>query len=238
MTIARRAFLSLGPLAAWVLAESFLDSRLPGRAWLGGAAEAAPASRPLVQEYPPIAISAHFPVRNLSLPSSYGERLSRWTLRIEGLVRHPRVFDLEGFKAAFPEVTSINRLVCVEGWSAIAAWGGARLSDVLARVEPLPAARYVVFHAADYSRELRRPFYGSLSLEDAQHPQNLLAYQMNDHPLAIEHGAPLRLRVANQLGYKSTKFVHRIELVRSLDGIGRGRGGYWEDRGYSYRPYL
>ncbi|HEY9856226.1 MAG TPA: molybdopterin-dependent oxidoreductase, partial [Stenomitos sp.] len=124
------------------------------------------------------------------------------------------------------------------GWSAIAAWTGARLADVLARARPLPDARYVVFHAADYSRELMRPFYGSLSLEDARHAQNLLVYELNGSPLTIEHGAPLRLRVSNQLGYKSTKFIHRIEVVRSLEGIGRGRGGYWEDRGYSYRPYL
>lgn len=237
MKLTRRAFLSLAPLAAWGVAEALLD--LPGWArWLDSVAQAAPASRKLVREYPPSAISRDFPVRNLSLPEDYAQRLDRWTLRIEGLVRHPRVFTLKTFKQAFPRVTSINRLVCIEGWSAIAAWTGARLGDVLDRVEPLAGARYVVFHAADYSRELQRRFYGSLSLDDAHHPQNLLAYELNGRPLPLEHGAPLRLRVPNQLGYKSTKFIYRIEVVRSLEGLGRGKGGYWEDRGYPFQPYL
>ncbi|HEY9856780.1 MAG TPA: hypothetical protein V6D05_13640, partial [Stenomitos sp.] len=120
MTITRRAFMSLAPMAAWMAAESLLDRQLPRWAHLlGDEARAAPASRSLVREYPPSAISPTVPVRNLSLPADYARRLEGWTLRLGGLVQHPEVFGLEAFKTAFPKVTSINRLVCIEGWSAI-----------------------------------------------------------------------------------------------------------------------
>lgn len=238
-SLSRRAFLSLWPAAPWVIAQAAFEFPIGNWGhWLDAAAWAASPRSPRVREYPRTAISTVFPVRNLSLPADYPQRIRRWRLTLDGLVRQPGVFDLQAFKAAFPKVSSINELVCVEGWSAIAEWTGARLGDVLKSVEPLASARYVVCHAADYSRELRLPFYGSLSLEDAYHPQTLLAYEMNGHPLPLAHGAPLRLRVPGQLGYKSTKFVHRIELVASLESVGRGQGGYWEDRGYSYRADL
>jgi len=66
------------------------------------------------------------------------------------------------------------------------------------------------------------------------HPQTLLAYDMNDRPLTVRHGAPLRLRVERQLGYKMAKYVMRIEAIESFQGIARGKGGYWEDRGYEW----
>ena len=69
---------------------------------------------------------------------------------------------------------------------------------------------------------------------DAAHPQTILAYEMNDAPLPVAHGAPLRLRVERQLGYKMAKYVMRIEAIESFDALGRGRGGFWEDRGYEW----
>ena len=69
---------------------------------------------------------------------------------------------------------------------------------------------------------------------DARHPQTLLAYEMNGEVLPVPHGAPLRLRVERQLGYKHAKYIKRIEAVASLEGIGGGKGGYWEDRGYEW----
>ena len=93
---------------------------------------------------------------------------------------------------------------------------------------------YVVCHAADFDKRSRKPYYGSLALLDAAHPQVLLAYEMNGAPLTVDHGAPLRLRVPTQLGYKSTKFVHRVTLVADLASLGGGRGGYWEDAGYEH----
>jgi len=97
----------------------------------------------------------------------------------------------------------------------------------------LPAARYVVFHCADdFDGD---PYYESIDLIDAYHPQTILAWGMNDQLLSVGHGAPLRLRVERQLGYKQAKYVMRVELVPSLDQIGAGKGGYWEDAaGYQW----
>jgi DMSO/TMAO reductase YedYZ molybdopterin-dependent catalytic subunit len=95
------------------------------------------------------------------------------------------------------------------------------------------AARYVVFHCADDSGGV--PYYESIDLIDAYHPQTILAWGMNDQLLPVGHGAPLRLRLERQLGYKNAKFVMRVEAVDSLAHIGGGKGGYWEDRsGYQW----
>ncbi|WP_311946294.1 molybdopterin-dependent oxidoreductase [Halomonas piscis] len=122
---------------------------------------------------------------------------------------------------------------CVEGWSCIGQWTGVALGDVLDRVGVRDTARFVVFHCADrYSGgDL---YYESLDLREAYHPQTLLAYDLNDASLPIANGAPLRLRAERQLGYKMAKYLMRIELVESLDHIGRGQGGFWEDRGYNW----
>jgi DMSO/TMAO reductase YedYZ molybdopterin-dependent catalytic subunit len=101
------------------------------------------------------------------------------------------------------------------------------------KVEPLPTAKFVVFHCADVDDE-GVAYYESMALADCYHPQTLLAYELNGYPLDIPHGAPLRLRFERQLGYKHAKYVMRIELVESLAGIGGGRGGYWEDQGYEW----
>jgi DMSO/TMAO reductase YedYZ molybdopterin-dependent catalytic subunit len=71
-------------------------------------------------------------------------------------------------------------------------------------------------------------------MDDAFHPQTILAYEMNDEALPVKNGAPLRLRVERQLGYKHAKYVMRIELVDSFAGIAGGKGGYWEDQGYQW----
>ena len=78
------------------------------------------------------------------------------------------------------------------------------------------------------------PYYESIDLEDAFHPQTILAYEMNDAVLPVANGAPVRLRVERQLGYKHAKYVMRIELVESFAGIAGGKGGYWEDQGYQW----
>ena len=90
-----------------------------------------------------------------------------------------------------------------------------------------PEARYIVFHCADDFRGTA--YYESIDLVDAFHPQTILACGMNDADLPVGHGAPLRLRVERQLGYKHAKFVMRVEAVASLAGIGQGKGGFWED---------
>jgi DMSO/TMAO reductase YedYZ molybdopterin-dependent catalytic subunit len=135
-----------------------------------------------------------------------------------------------------PARTQITRHDCVEGWSCIGQWTGVPLAHVLERAGVQDKARYVVFHCADTLEPASDggQYYESIGFEDAYHPQTILAYAMNGQPLPIPHGAPLRLRVERQLGYKMAKYVMRIELVESYAGIGQGRGGYWEDRGYEW----
>jgi DMSO/TMAO reductase YedYZ molybdopterin-dependent catalytic subunit len=156
---------------------------------------------------------------------------SDWRLKVYGLVRRPLSLSLADLKALAAR-TQITRHDCVEGWSAIGQWTGVQLGRVLAAAGLAPNARYVVFHCAD-NLDLD-PYYESIDLFDAFHPQTLLAYALNGKPLTVTNGAPLRLRVERQLGYKQAKYVMGVELVDRLDAIGGGKGGYWEDRGYEW----
>ncbi|WP_423141182.1 molybdopterin-dependent oxidoreductase [Parablastomonas sp. CN1-191] len=153
---------------------------------------------------------------------------AQWALAVDGLVRRPLRLPLSALKA-MPQRRQITRHDCVEGWSAIGQWQGPQLAGVLALAGVLPAARYAVFHCADSFGT--RPYYESIDLHDALHPQTILAWAMNGAPLSEGHGAPLRLRVERQLGYKHAKFVMRIELADSLARFYGGKGGYWEDAG-------
>ena len=159
-----------------------------------------------------------------------------WRLRVDGLVAKPLEFSLADLRN-LPQRTQITRHDCVEGWSAIGKWQGVPLRVVLQRATLLPAARFVVFHCADvYERAAdgTGQYYESIDLIDAFHPQTILAHSLNDVPLPVGHGAPLRLRVERQLGYKHAKYVMRIELTDQLGRFGRGKGGFWPDRGYEW----
>ena len=159
---------------------------------------------------------------------------STYRLVVDGLVEAPASLSLADLRA-LPSRTQITRHDCVEGWSAIAKWKGARLSALLESVRLKPDARFAVFHCADPMAEDGTDFYyESIDLEDAFHPQTILAYEMNDAALPVANGAPIRLRVERQLGYKHAKYVMRIELVPSFAHIAGGRGGYWEDLGYQW----
>jgi DMSO/TMAO reductase YedYZ molybdopterin-dependent catalytic subunit len=116
---------------------------------------------------------------------------------------------------------------------AIGKWKGAKLASLLEIVQPKAAARYVVFHCSDpMENDGTSPYYESIDFEDAYHPQTILAYELNDKTLPVPNGAPVRLRVERQLGYKHAKYLMRIELVESFANIAGGKGGYWEDLGY------
>jgi DMSO/TMAO reductase YedYZ molybdopterin-dependent catalytic subunit len=156
-----------------------------------------------------------------------------YRLQVGGLVAQPRAYSLDELKA-LPSRTQITRHDCVEGWSAIGKWKGVQLGRVLEQVEPLPPARYVVFHCADPMDHLGTRYYESIDMEDAWHAQTLLAYELNDAPLPIKNGAPIRVRVERQLGYKMAKYIMQIQLVERLDDIAGGKGGYWEDHGYEW----
>jgi DMSO/TMAO reductase YedYZ molybdopterin-dependent catalytic subunit len=156
-----------------------------------------------------------------------------WRLRVDGRVERPMEFSLAQLRA-MPSRTQITRHDCVEGWSAIGKWQGVPLATVLDLVKPAADARYVVFRCADPMDDDGTKYYESIDLEDAYHPQTILAYDLNDRTLPIANGAPLRVRIERQLGYKMAKYIMRIELVDSFAHVGGGKGGYWEDGGYEW----
>lgn len=196
--------------------------------------------RSMAQEFTEADLSPTFRSNGTSMPATadYGALVAggfeAYRLEVGGLVETPTSLSLSELRA-LPSRTQITRHDCVEGWSAIGKWKGARLSALLEAVQPKPEARYVVFHCADPKEsDGTRPYYESIDMEDAFHPQTILAYELNGRTLPIPNGAPLRLRVERQLGYKHAKYVMRIELVANFKGIRGGKGGYWEDQGYEW----
>jgi DMSO/TMAO reductase YedYZ molybdopterin-dependent catalytic subunit len=159
-----------------------------------------------------------------------------YRLVVDGLVERPLSLSLDQLRA-LPSRTQITRHDCVEGWSSIGKWTGARLGPLLDQAGLKKNARYIVFHCGDTLEQTldgSGQYYESIDLIDAYHPQTILAYAMNDKVLPVAHGAPLRLRVERQLGYKHAKYIMRVEAVDDLAPIGRGKGGFWEDRGYEW----
>jgi DMSO/TMAO reductase YedYZ molybdopterin-dependent catalytic subunit len=136
-----------------------------------------------------------------------------WRLSVEGRVATPRTFSLAELKK-LPSRTQITRHTCEEGWTAIGQWTGVPLSLVLDAASILPVARFVVFYSYD-------DWVDSIDLLDALHPQTILAYGMNGRDLPIPHGAPVRLRVERQLGYKSMKYLQRIVVTDEFDDGGK-----------------
>jgi DMSO/TMAO reductase YedYZ molybdopterin-dependent catalytic subunit len=164
------------------------------------------------------------------------ENFANWRLVVDGLVDTPLQLSLAELRQ-LPARTQITRHDCVEGWSCIGKWRGAPLKQMLDRAGLKANARYIVFHCADNLEETldgSGRYYESIDLIDAFHPQTILAYDMNGAPVSVAHGAPLRLRVERQLGYKMAKYVMRVEAVADFASLGRGRGGFWEDRGYEW----
>lgn len=192
----------------------------------------------LAQEFSPALVSANFRPNGSTDPDDPAYRahaaagFADWKLVVDGLVERPLTLSLAELRAQ-PARTQITRHDCVEGWSDIAKWTGARLGPLLDRAGLKPDARYIVFHCAD-SLDGETKYYESIDLIDAYHAQTLLAYDMNDAPLPIANGAPVRLRVERQLGYKHAKYVMRVEAVASFAKLEGGQGGYWPDRGYEW----
>jgi DMSO/TMAO reductase YedYZ molybdopterin-dependent catalytic subunit len=192
----------------------------------------------LAPEFSAAEMSPVFRTNGTNMPTSsdYATHLASnfrdWRLVVDGVVARPQALSLDQIRR-MPARNQITRHDCVEGWSAIGKWTGVPLKLLLDQAGVSRAARYVVFHCADNFGA--RPYYESIDLIDAYHPQTMLAWGMNDQPLAVGHGAPLRLRVERQLGYKHAKYVMRVEAVSDLAGIGGGKGGYWEDvSGYQW----
>ena len=191
----------------------------------------------LAPEFTEADISPHFRANGSTDPDdpSYQSMaqsgFADWQLEVGGLVDHPLQLSLRDLRA-MPSRTQITRHDCVEGWSVIGKWRGAQLRDVIAAAQPLTGARYVVFWCMDDDGSGTK-YYESLDMHQAIHPQAVLAYELNGEVIPPKNGAPIRLTVPTQLGYKSAKHVQKIEVVAGLGG-NYGRGGYWEDRGYEW----
>jgi DMSO/TMAO reductase YedYZ molybdopterin-dependent catalytic subunit len=192
----------------------------------------------LAQEFTEADISPVFKPNGTTEPDTdeyqtlMGENFASYALQVDGLVDRPGALTLAQLNA-LAQRTQITRHDCVEGWSAIGKWQGVPLAALLAHVGPKAGAQFVVFHCFD-DMEADTPYYESLDIDEARHPQTILAHSLNGKPLPVANGAPLRLRVERQLGYKQAKYLKRIEVVNTFAKIGGGRGGYWEDNGYEW----
>jgi DMSO/TMAO reductase YedYZ molybdopterin-dependent catalytic subunit len=248
--LSRRSLLARMFAGACAMALAGCD-KLSGSTWfprvLGGGEKATYGVQKLLlsrkamaQEFTKADLSPRFRSNGTSMPRNpvYAamarNSFADYGLAVGGLVERPMTFSLANIRE-FPSRTQITRHDCVEGWSAIGKWKGARLSALLEAVHLKPDARYVVFHCADPMEEDgTSPYYESIDMDDAFHPQTILAYELNDETLPVGNGAPLRLRLERQLGYKMAKYVMRIEIVDDLSRIAGGKGGYWEDQGYEW----
>ena len=159
-----------------------------------------------------------------------------YRLKVYGLVENPVELSLDDLRA-LGKKTQITLHHCIQGWSGIAAWGGLPLAELMRLVRPRPNAKAVVFYSfgegvAFHEGVAGVQYYDNLSIENALNPQTLLAYEMNYQPLNHLHGAPLRLRVENQLGFKMVKWIQAIEFVEDVQSIDKGEGGFAEDHEY------
>lgn len=189
------------------------------------------------QDYDAREVSAFFRMNGYPPTGERYRRLARgdfrgYRLAVGGLVERPGMLSLDELRGLgfTRQVTKHN---CIQGWSAVAEWGGVPLAALVAHVRPTARARYLVFYAYDDKTatdpESDGRYYGTLPLEAALRPQSILATEMNRRPLPVPHGAPLRLRVETQLGFKMVKWVRAIEFVSDYSRIGQGQGGWRED---------
>jgi sulfoxide reductase catalytic subunit YedY len=155
-------------------------------------------------------------------------------LRVSGLVYNPREFSYAELRA-MPKQEQITEHFCIQGWSGVAKWGGVPMRHILDIVKPTPDARYVVFYSFSEG-SAGGGYYDVHKIHNMRHGLTILAYEMNGAPLSVLHGAPLRLRCENELGFKMVEWIAAIEFVRDFAHLGPGQGGYNEDHEfYGYR---
>ncbi len=198
----------------------------------------------LAQEFTESDLSPYFKANGSVNPKTpeylalLNSNFADYRLKVFGLVETPLALSLAELRA-LPSRTQITRHDCVEGWSCIGKWKGVPLGALLNQTKPKANAKYVVFHCADSYENNDERYYESIYLHEAHHPQSILAYDMNGKILDVAHGAPIRVRLERKLGYKMAKYILGLELVESLDGIGKGKGGYWEDQhGYHWHASI
>jgi len=156
--------------------------------------------------------------------------LADWELKLSGLASGKEVnLTIADLLKNFAHHEQVTRLCCVEGWSAIAWWGGLRFGDLIAAYPPAPGMRWAAMRSevnldSDGNSD---PYYVSIDLPTAMHPQALLATHLNGQPLDLDHGAPMRLVVPMKLGLKN------IKAVTSIEYVAKEPADYWNERGYS-----
>ena len=229
--------------AAWLLASPFTvrHARLVQRTgglmigWLKGLAERWDVRSQLTEKD----ISPFF-WPNGTMPVSkefddlVADGFASYRLRIGGLVEAPLEFSLADLKG-MPKQEQITTHFCIQGWSGVAKWGGVPMRHILEVVRPTAPARYAVFYSLADGADGGR-YYDVHELFNMRHQLTILAYEMNDAPLSVLHGAPLRLRCENELGFKMVKWIAAIEFVHDFAHLGAGQGGYNEDHEfYGYR---
>lgn len=153
-----------------------------------------------------------------------------YKLKIKGLVENPIELSLDDLKN-LTKTQNITMHHCIQGWSGIAEWGGIPVSRIVELVKPYASVKDVVFYS--FGEGLYGGvYYDTHTLNNCMKPLALLAWEMNYKPLPLEYGAPLRLRIENQLGYKMVKWIDTIEFVETHRTIGKGYGGKNEDDEY------
>ena len=231
---------TLGGRAA--MASSWWDALGSAEALTRTAQRGLLAGAKLAPEFPESSLSPTFRANGSTDPREAAYKklvqghFADWRLEVGGLVDTPLRLSLNDLRA-LPSRTQITRHDCVEGWSCIGKWSGVPAGEVLKRAGLKSSAKFIVFYCADAFEQTldgSGQYYESVDLVDAFHPQTLLAYDMNNAALTVPHGAPLRLRVERQLGYKMAKYLMKIEAVTGFEKIGGGNGGFWEDRGYQW----
>jgi DMSO/TMAO reductase YedYZ molybdopterin-dependent catalytic subunit len=228
MSYSRRQFLQFSGMAGSSLllggcASSFMAKEVGQLSEpLNQTLEALMLSQKPVPEYPMSAIEPDKLLINSFAGNPTNLNLNQFQLKIDGDVQKPMTLSMAEIQQ-MPLTSMVIRHVCVEGWAAVVQWGGVRVSDLLALVQPNANARYVYFASAD-------GYYESWDLASVVHPQTLMAYQKNGAPLPLENGAPLRLAAPIKLGYKQSKWVTQLTVLSELTA----RRGYWVDKGYEW----
>jgi len=187
----------------------------------------------MAREFPHEMISARpfanaiYPPLNDSFKRQQAENFVNWRLQVEGQVNRTVSLSL-GELRAMERRSQVTEVTCEEGWSYIAEWTGTPLATVLTSVGVRASARYVVYFSSDPE------WWESIDIDEAVHPQTLLAWEMNAADLPVPFGGPLRMRVPRQLGYKSVKFINRLVVADSLQGFGDGTGQSAVNKGYAW----
>jgi methionine sulfoxide reductase catalytic subunit len=223
-------------IVTWYLASPFTIKRARlvqniGQIMVGPLKGAAESWNPTIQ-YREQDISSHF-WPNGTMPESEEfkslekDEFAKYRLRVDGLVANPREFSYAELKA-MPKQEQITEHFCIQGWSGVAKWGGVPMRHILDMVRPVPEARYAVFYSFAEGAD-GGIYYDVHNMRNMRHELTILAYEMNGSALPLLHGAPLRLRCENELGFKMVKWIQAIEFVRDYAQLGSGQGGYNED---------